>query len=87
MRKQYTEVLKTFFHKEVHTRRKSLGISQEEMAYKLAMGCRSYAKIDKGYICCSALTLVLYLIYICEDHSVFLHKLRHAFENSTSDAA
>ena len=87
MRKQYTEVLKTFFHKEVYNRRKALGISQEEMAHRLAMGCRGYAKIDNGYICCSALTLALYLIYICEDHSTFLQELRHAFENSDSEAA
>ena len=74
MRKQYTEVLKTFFHKEVYGRRK-------------AMGCRGYAKIDNGYICCSALTLALYLMYICEDPLLFLQELRHAIENSNEEAA
>lgn len=87
MRKQYTGVLKSFFHKQVHNRRKALAISQEEMAHRLAMGCRSYAKIDNGYICCSVLTLALYLIYICENPIVFLQELRHAIENSDAEAA
>ena len=87
MRKQYTEVLKTFFHREVYSRRKALGISQEEMAHRLPMGCRGYAKIDNGYICCSALTLALYLIYICENPIIFLQELRYAIENSDSEAA
>ena len=87
MRKQHTEVLKTFFHKEVRQRRKLLGFSQEEMAHRLAMGCRGYAKIDNGYIGCSALTLALFLIYICEDPIAFLRELRHALEASDKEAA
>lgn len=87
MRKQYTEVLKAFFHKKVYNRRKALGISQEEMAQRLAMSCRGYAKIDNGHICCSGLTLALYLIYICEDPAEFLKELRYALENSDTEAA
>lgn len=87
MRKQYTEILKNFFHEKVYSRRKAMGISQEQMAEKLAMGCRGYARIDQGQICCSALTLALFLIYVCEDPLSFLQELRYAFESGTSEAA
>lgn len=64
-----------------------MGISQEEMADRLAMGSRGYAKLDQGQMCCSALTLSLFLIYICEDPLTFLKELRHALENCDNDAA
>ena len=87
MRKQYNRILKIFFHEKIRSRRKVLGISQEEMAHRLAMSYRGYAKIDNGHICGSALTLSLYLIYICENPVVFLQELRYAFENSNFEAA
>ena len=87
MRKQYTEVLKIFFHKKLYARRKALGISQEEMAERLSMGCRGYARLDQGQMCCSALTLGLFLIYICEDPLTFLKELRYALENCDKEAA
>ena len=87
MRKQYTEILKSFFHERVYSRRKELGISQEKMAEKLEMGARGYAKLDQGQICCSALTLALFLIYVCEDPVIFLQELRYAFESGSSEAA
>lgn len=87
MRKQYTEVLKSFFQEKVYNRRKNMGISQEEMASRLEMGCRGYARLDQGQRCCSALTLALFLIYICEDPLSSLQELRHALEECNSEAA
>ena len=87
MRNYYTRILKSFFSTKVHNKRKDLGISQEEMAQKLVMGCRGYAKLDSGQICCSALTLSLYLIYVCDEPLVFLQELRYALENNDSDVA
>lgn len=80
MRKQYEEVLKSFFHKKLFHRRDELGISQEEMAHRLAMSCRSYVDLDHGKSSCSGLTLALFLIYVCEDPISFLEGLRYAFE-------
>lgn len=87
MRKHYTQVLKEFFHKKVFSARSELGISQEEMAYRLAMASRTYNDLDQGKTCCSAVTLALFLIYICTDQSRFLEELRHAFESDGSQAA
>ena len=87
MRKHYTRILKTVFHQELFRRRVDLEITQEEMAHRLAMASRTYIDLDHGKTCCSALTLALFLIYICADPLEFLVKLRNAFENNNSQAA
>jgi len=87
MRKHYEEVLKMFFHKELFRRREELGITQEEMAHRLAMGSRSYVDLDHGKSGCSGLTLARFLIYVCKDPVAFLEELRYAFESRDSGAA
>ena len=87
MRKQYTKILKDFFYEEITRARYNMGITQEEMAGRLSMASRTYVNLDHGKNGCSALTLALYLIYICEDPAVFLQKLRNAFEGCHDDAA
>ena len=87
MRKHYTKVLKSFFHQQLFRSRVDLGITQEEMAYKLSMSSRTYVDLDHGKTGCSALTLALFLIYICDDPLDFLEELRDAFERENDQAA
>lgn len=87
MRKQYTQVLKTYFHQKLFRSRVDLGMTQEEMAHRLLMASRTYVDLDHGKTCCSALTLALFLIYICADPLGFLEELRDAFEREDSQAA
>ena len=87
MRKQYTQVLKVFFHQKLFRSRVDMGITQEEMAYRLSMASRTYIDLDHGKTCCSALTLALFLIYISADPIAFLEELREAFENESNRAA
>ena len=56
MRKHYTKVLKSFFHQKLFRSRVDLGMTQEEMAYKLSMSSRTYVDLDHGKTGCSALT-------------------------------
>lgn len=87
MRKNYTKVLKAFFHEKLFYRREALGISQEEMAHRLAMACRTYVDLDHGKTCCSGLTLALFLIYVCADPLEFLEELRDALEECDNEVA
>ena len=87
MRSQYSKTLKVFFYERLLPRRNLREISQEEMAHRLMMATRSYIALEHGKTCCGALTLALYLIYICEDPMAFLLDLRYAFENSDSKVA
>lgn len=86
MRKRYTNVLKKRFHDHLIHSREALGITQEEMAHRLAMSSRTYVDLDHGKNCCSALTLTLYLIYICRDPLAFLDEVRCAIEKEDNAA-
>lgn len=87
MRKQYIRILKVFFCRKVRTSRAELEISQEEMAGRLLMAARTYIDLEQAKNCCSALTLVLYLIYVCNDPLAFLNELRQALEADAIQAA
>ena len=87
MRKHYTRILKSFFHNKLFYTRASLGITQEEMAHRLAMAARTYVDLDHGKTSCSALTLALFLIYVSTDPVAFLEELRDAFEAYDNKAA
>ena len=79
--------MKSFFHAKLFHTREALGISQEEMAHRLAMAARTYVDLDHGKTCCSALTLALFLIYVCADPVAFLEELRNALEAADNKAA
>ena len=81
MRKQYTQILRDYFHNRLIRSRDAMGISQEAMAEILLMASRTYVDLDHGKAGCSALTLVLYLLYVCDEPQLFLQEWREAFEN------
>ena len=87
MRKQYIRILKVFFCRKVRSSRAELEISQEDMADRLLMAARTYIDLEQAKNCCSALTLALYLIYVCNDPLAFLNELRQALEADTTQAA
>ena len=87
MRDQMTIILRTFFGERVLAARKSFGLSQEKVASKLEMACRSYVDLEHGKTGCSALTLVLFLQNYCEDTDFFLSELRDAFDKYIEKSA
>lgn len=87
MRKVYHIRLREHFHRALVETRDRNELSQAQMAEKLAMDERSYIDLDHGKTCCSAVTLALFLIYVCEDVGKFLSELRDALEDSQNKAA
>ena len=87
MRRIYRNVLKNHFHVHLVQIRTANGLTQSEMAEKLSMDDRSYIDLDHGKTCCSAVTLALFLVYVCEDVHTFLEELRHAFNTAFNQAA
>lgn len=81
MRKTYQDILKRCFCTQLSalTRRENC-MRKSEMASHLLMTERAYYDLERGKFCCSALTLVLYLIYLCPDTAAFLEKIRSKFE-------
>lgn len=87
MRKTYHQILKEQFREYLLRSRTSLKLTQAEMAARLEMDERSYCKLEYQKACCSAVTLMLYLLYTCEDTNRFLEELRHAFDDGKDQAA
>jgi len=80
MRAHYKMKLKHCFHRNLIRAKTNAGLTQSKMAEKLAMDERSYIDLDHKKTCCSAITLALFLVYVCEDVDEFLKELRYAFE-------
>ena len=87
MRKVYHMRLKEHFHRALVETREHRKMSQAQIAEKLAMDERSYIDLDHGKTCCSAVTLALFLIYVCDDASKFLAELKNALEATRTKAA
>lgn len=87
MRKTYHMILKSCFRADLLRTRNALGFTQAQMAEKLAIDERSYSDLDRGKSCCSAITLCLYLIYLCQDTQAFLEELRYAIECGKNQVA
>lgn len=87
MRKAYRKVLKNCFNHVLVRTRTEQALTQSQMAEKLAMDERSYIDLDHGKSCCSAVTLVLFLIYCCQDPLGFLGELKNAIETEINCAA
>ena len=82
MRRIYRNVLKQHFHIHLVHIRTANGLTQSEMAEKLSMDDRSYIDLDHGKTCCSAVTLALFLVYVCDDVQEFVEELRGAFHSA-----
>lgn len=87
MRKIYRNALKNHFHIHLVRQRIARGLTLSQMAEKLVMDDRSYIELDHGKACCSAVTLALYLAYVCEDVPGFVEELRREFNTAFHKAA
>ena len=87
MSNRYKQVLAAFFrHQIFHTRVEILDITQEEMAHRIGISTRSYVDLENGKTTCSAVTLALFLAFVCIDPIVFREELRYAFESVRAKA-
>ena len=84
MRERYKNILKIIFYEKLAKENESKKLTQAKMSEIFVMSERNYFELANGNTGCSALTLALFLIYICSDPVQFLSELKQAFEN-TSD--
>ena len=63
-------------------KQEDIGIILDEITDRLAMANRTYLGLDYGKTGCCALTLALFLIYICTDLLAFLEEVQNTFKNS-----
>lgn len=87
MRDQYRVILRNFFRAHLRRESERLNKTHAQMASMLAMDERSYLDLDHGKTCCSAVTLVLFLLYCREKPAAFIKGLRAAFEREGASEA
>lgn len=63
MNQNQTIVLKKYLTKKIKEVRKSLGLTQEEMAEKMDISTRSYVDIEHGISLCKTVTLFQFLSF------------------------
>ena len=81
MREKCKNILRIYFYNQIIMMRNNMGLTQGQMAELLQMTRRSYADLEIKASCCGAITLILFLIYICEDVDLFLSELKTLFES------
>ena len=89
MRQATHTVIKAYFSKHIVATRRKFKWTKHKMAETLDMDDRSYADIEKGESACSAVTLVLYLVFLLEEEEqiAFLLELRKLILKSWEEIA
>ena len=75
MRKSFRKQIKDYLRVSFLQTRGSLHLTQEQMAARLLMSTRAYAKPEAGRTCCSLLTSLIFLTRCCTDRRAFLEGL------------
>ena len=87
MNNQIREIIKQYTRSEMLKTRSQLKITQVEMASRLNISSREYTNIESGKVCCSTITMLVYLNEICSDSEKFLDGLKAALDAGGPDAA
>lgn len=80
MKEIYTKIFKQYFRSYLLQTRNTLSLTQSQMAEKLNISNRAYANLENGQFCCSAMTLVFFLLLYPDNYNAFLEDLRKEFE-------
>ena len=69
---RFRDALQVFLAERIKRSRKEHGYSQETMAEKLYISARSYSYLESGTYCCSASTLMFFILILSEDDMIQL---------------
>lgn len=80
MKKIYTTILKQCFRSYLLKVRNEYKLTQSQMAEKLNISLRSYASLESGEFCCSAVTLIVFILTFSDNGNELLKDLHKAFD-------
>ena len=67
MKKSFRKLIKDYLRVSFLQTRDTLHLTQEQMADRLLMSTRAYAKLETGHSCCSLFTALIFLSRCCPD--------------------
>ena len=88
MKKSFRKLIKDYLRVSFLQTRDTLHLTQEQMADRLLMSTRAYAKLETGHSCCSLFTALIFLSRCCTDRRAFLEglfKLLDSFDFPRAD--
>ena len=86
MRNTYRILIGKYFCQTAFEYRVQQDLTQAQMAERLSMDERSYIDLEHGKNGCSVVTLMLFLMYECQDVEDFLRELREVLEKAKEEA-
>lgn len=87
MKELYQEELKKLIASYFVMTRKTENISQNKMSEWLLISERSYVEIEHGHNLCNPISLLIYLVYYCQDPLTFLEDVRKVLERVNNSVA
>lgn len=81
MKKSFRKQVKDYLRVSLLQTRDALHLTQEQMAARLLMSTRAYAKLEAGHSCCSLLTVLIFLSRCCTDRRAFLEGLLNLLDS------
>ena len=75
MKNSFRKLIKDYLRVSFLQTRGALHLTQEQMAARLLMSTRVYAKLEAGHSCCSLATILIFLSRCCPDRRAFLDGL------------
>ena len=81
------ECIKNYLSAEFKKTRIELGLTQEQMAEKLAISTRAYADIERKKSCCSLDTLAMFLKCCCRKRQAFFENFLKALDQKKNNCA
>ena len=87
MRTLYHQKIKHYIRCQLLTTRRTMDISQDNMASILGISTRSYTKLESGENCCNLVTFILFLRFCCTDRYAFIDELITLINELDNNAA
>ena len=85
MKEEAKKAVKRYTRGELMRTRWELGVSREEMGFRMGMTAWGYKDLERGISCCSLISMLLFVNYCCKDPEAFLKGLKEAAHSDDWD--
>lgn len=85
MKHQYHDKLKVFIRKEILRSVSELNLTNEKASEALCVTSRNFSNIKSGKYSCSAETLCVYIVKMCNDRNSFIERLAEIIEEAENE--
>ena len=78
MKEEAKKAVKQYIRGELLRTRCMLGLSREEMSFRMGISEWGYKDLERGKFCCSLIPMLLFVNHCCLDPDAFFNGLKEA---------